>query len=520
MTLFRIVQMVVAFGLLVFVHELGHFLAAKWAGVRVEVFSFGFGPFLLSFRKGETIYALSLVPLGGYVRMTGQADIGQVKEKDRTPDYSYMAKPPRRRAVIIAAGVTMNVIFAYLVFVLAQMVGRPEIPPIVGEVIKGMAAETAGFRPGDRVVEVEGRRVDRFSAFNYAVMTARRNQPLDIKVRREGVAEPLTLTVTPEYNEKVGLSQIGVRPPTERFELRIGALSSGRLGVKRLQRGPYPARDAGLEPYDVVLAVNGGEFGGLKAFKELLRRHGGTEIELDVLRGQERLTLKATPVQKGLTPEGEPNYVLGFFTTEMIAGRVLPGSPAERCGLRRGDFIKEIITWPNTDEIEIAWRRPDGSSGRARARQLTEGPILGVEYFEKTEFIQSSFGAAFWDGARECVMSVRTTYDMVLKLIGMRVSPKHTSSILGIGSIVYESTKKGLGYYLWLVAFISVNLAVLNMLPMAPLDGGLMVFLIYEGVRGRPASVRIQEIAQMVGLVLILTLVIYATSNDIARLFL
>ena len=519
MELFRVVQTVVAFGLLVFVHELGHFLAAKWAGVRVEVFSFGFGPFLLSFRRGETTYALSLIPLGGYVRMTGQADIGRVKEADKTPEYSYMAKSPRRRAVIIVAGVVMNVVFAYFVFVIAQMAGRPEPPAVVGEVIEGMPAATAGFQVGDRIVEVGGKRVHNFNGFKYRIITAKPGEAIEVKVKRTDVAEPVTLSVTPEYDEDARISLIGVVRPFERFELRIGAASSGRLGVKGLSRGPYPARSAGLKAYDVILAVNGEEFRGLKAFKELLRLYGGTEIEFDVLRGEERLTLKATPALSGQKPDGEPNYILGILTTDLIVGDVLPGSPAEAAGLRTGDFVHKVVTWPDTNEMKIAWRRPDGSSGSARATQLADGPVLGVEYSEKREMVKSSFGAAFVDGAKECVRSVRTTYDTLLKLIGLRVSPKHMSGVVGIATIVYQSTESGLGYYLWWMAFISVNLAILNMLPMMPLDGGLLVFLAYEGARGRPASPRVQEAMQIAGLVLILALVIYVTSNDIARFF-
>ncbi|MHC4506312.1 MAG: site-2 protease family protein, partial [Planctomycetota bacterium] len=132
MSWLRAFQVVIALGLLIFVHELGHFLAAKWSGVRVEVFSFGFGPFLLSFKRGETIYALSLIPFGGYVRMTGQVDVGKVKEEEKRLPYSYLAKSPTRRAVIIVAGVTMNIVFAYILFSFAHVVGIVDVPAEIG----------------------------------------------------------------------------------------------------------------------------------------------------------------------------------------------------------------------------------------------------------------------------------------------------------------------------------------------------------------------------------------------------
>ena len=148
----NVLLVVLAFGALIFVHELGHFLAAKKVGVRVEVFSLGFGPFLFSFSRGETIYALSLIPFGGYVRMTGQVDVGKVKEEEKRLPHSYLAKSPAKRAVIIVAGVTMNLVFAYFLFSFAHVVGIVDVPAEIGEVALGSPAHEAGLRKGDRVL--------------------------------------------------------------------------------------------------------------------------------------------------------------------------------------------------------------------------------------------------------------------------------------------------------------------------------------------------------------------------------
>lgn len=514
----RAFQVVIALGLLIFVHELGHFLAAKWSGVRVEVFSFGFGPFLFSFRRGETIYALSLIPFGGYVRMTGQVDVGRVKEEEKRLPYSYLAKSPSRRAIIIVAGVTMNLVFAYILFSFAHVAGIVDVPAEIGEVAPGWPADEAGLRKGDRVLEVDGRKVKRFTHLKLAIATAKPGSEVKLLVRRtSGRIEPVTVKLG--SRRPSGGSPLGVMCPTEEVRLHMGARGAVGLGVAGVAKDS-PGAKAGLEKWDYIAAVDGKPFDGLDGFRKALQRAGGAEVELAVFRKGEPTAIRVTPEKRDGPPGGEPRYVIGFVPTERVMGEVEEGSPAHKAGLRQWAFIiDEVIESPDGEKAEVSWRNPDGTEDSAILPVKGEGPELVVTTVKREPLPADSFLSAWASGAVECVDSLRIMVSILYGLVSRRVPPKDAAGPIGIAQVAYRSTKYGFGYHLWLVAFISINLAVINLVPMMPLDGGLLAFLFYEAVRGRPASRRVQEAAQIAGFVLIVALIVLVTHNDIARMF-
>ncbi len=515
MNWFRVLQVAVALGLLVFVHELGHFLAAKWAGVRVEVFSLGFGPFIFSFRGGETVYAVSLIPLGGYVRMTGQVDMGSVKEEEKRIPHSYLAKSPAKRSVIIFAGVTMNLIFAYFVFAAAHMLGIIDVPAVVGGVQPGSPAEEAKLAKGDRIIEIDGHPVRRFTDLYITIATSKPGTPLKLRVRRKDGTEREIVAV-PRRDPEHNLVTLGIAPPKKTLRLHMGARLAPGLGVELVVKDS-PAEGVGLRKWDYIETVDGRPFEKLKGFKAALRRAGGGMVALGVRRGEELLSMTVTP-ERSETDAGSVDYTVGFLPSRLgVVGDIDESSAAYEAGLRPLAFVTEVIGLPDEDRFEIAWRNPDGSSGHAVLHDTGEGP----EFVTLTRLREILPGGGFlsaWPAAvRECVDSVRKTFRVLYGLLSTRVSTKQMAGPIGIMQATYYSTKSGLGYYLWLVAFISVNLAVLNMFPMMPFDGGLLAFLFYEAVRGRPASQRVQEVAQIVGFILILALVIIVTKNDILR---
>jgi len=514
----RAFQVVIALGLLIFVHELGHFLAAKWSGVRVEVFSFGFGPFLFSFTRGETIYALSLIPFGGYVRMTGQVDVGKVKEEEKRLPYSYLAKSPAKRAVIIVAGVTMNLVFAYILFSFAHVVGIVDVPAEIGEVAPGSPADEAGLRKGDRVLEIDGRKVKRFMDIRLAIVTSRPGSELKLLVKRtSGRVDPVVVKLDPE--DRPSISSFAIAYAMKDVHLRIGASNATGLGVLGVGKDT-PGSRSGLEAGDYIAAVNGKPFDGLDGFRRTLRRAGGTEVELAVYRRGLPVAIRVTPEKRDDTSDGEPRYVVGFVPTERVVGEVEEGSPAHKAGLRPWAFItKDVIESANGEKAEISWRNPDGTKGSAILPVNGEGPELVVATVKREPLPAESFISAWASGAVECVGSLRVMVNMLYGLVSRRVPAGETAGILGIAQVTYYSTKYGLGYHLWLVAFISINLAVINLVPMMPLDGGLLAFLFYEAVRGRPASRRVQEAAQIAGFVLIVALIVLVTRYDIVRMF-
>ncbi len=508
-------QVAVALGLLIFVHELGHFLAAKWAGVRVEVFSFGFGPFLFSYRKGDTIYAFSLIPLGGYVRMTGQSDTGRVKEEEKKVSHSYLAKSPGKRAVIIVAGVTMNVVFAFILFAFAYMAGISDIPALVGDVLPGSPAHEAGLAPGDRLLSVDGSAVARLSDVWLEVATRGTDRTFPVTARRpDGSIK--TFDVRPRTNER-GIAAIGIAPMFRR--VRIGVELEPGLNVASVKEGS-PAAEAGLLAWDYVETVDGRPFKGLYGFKAALRFAEGAEVTLGVRRGEarEQVEIRLVPTETGDTLVGR-GYQAGFSPWGHVVKSVIEEGDAARVGIRPGDVLAQTAVLPDGESAGLIWVKRGGKFSKpedSTVAVLTVGPEIAAANVVE-EVIAGGFFASFGYAAREGVSSLRRTYNTLFSLLSSKVPAKEMTSIIGIAVVTYRSTERGIGYYLWLVAFISINLAVINLVPMMPLDGGLLVFLGYEALRGRQASTRVQEIAQVVGMVLILALIIFVLKNDIVR---
>jgi len=208
-----ILLLVVGFSLVIFVHELGHFLAAKWADVRVERFAVGFGKELVGFTRGETRYSLNVLPLGGYVKMLGQEDFvidksGELKVK--ADPRSFSSKPISKRMVIISAGVIMNLIFAAVAFAIVVMVGRWQPPPVVGQVIENSPAGRAGLQTGDRIVAVNGSPIETFGELSSAIVLSDPDEVLVFDVIRDGKRLDPPPRILPEFKPSESIRQVGI----------------------------------------------------------------------------------------------------------------------------------------------------------------------------------------------------------------------------------------------------------------------------------------------------------------------
>jgi len=269
-------------GAIVFVHELGHFLAARLFGVRVRVFSLGFGKRLSGVERGGTEYRLSWVPLGGYVRMGGE-----LPEEHTGAPGDFLGKPRWQRILIYLAGPAMNVAFSVALFAGVFMHGIErqafqELPPVVGDVEAGSPAAAAGLRPGDRIVAVDGRAVDEMGEVLFAFATAP-GRPVTVRAVRDG--RPFTTAVTPAEVPRYGYGEAGVRP---RLQLRLVAIFDGG-----------PADRAGFEPGDAVRKVDGREIAGAADFAARVGPRAGEEVRIEVERRGEVLTLPVVPVARG-----------------------------------------------------------------------------------------------------------------------------------------------------------------------------------------------------------------------------
>ncbi|MFH1984693.1 MAG: RIP metalloprotease RseP [Pseudomonadota bacterium] len=348
-----IIAFVLVLGVLIFAHELGHFLVARLFGVGVEKFSLGFGPRIAGKTIGRTDYRLSAIPLGGYVKMVGEDPDSDIDPADLP--YSFTHKSVFQRICIVAAGPFSNVVLAFLIFYgIFQVVGLHVLEPVIGRVADGTPAAMAGIRPGDRITAINGTRVD-------------------------------------QWDEMA----------------------------------------------------------------RLISESGGRTLEIDLLRGDAPVAVTATPARqpsKNIFGEDIDRYMLGI-----------------------------------------------GSAGEIRVVRLN--PIEAITH-----------------SVSQTYQVTALTVTSIVKLIQGAISTKTIGGPIMIAEMAGQQAKEGAVNLLFFTALISINLAILNVLPIPVLDGGHLMFFFFEAVRGRPVSIRVREIAQQAGMAVLLMLMVFVFYNDITRL--
>jgi len=447
-----VVSAVVALGILIFIHELGHFMVAKAMGVGVERFSLGFGPRIFAFRRGETEYCISIVPLGGYVKMTGEEAHGEdaihptTETPPADPAKSFATKPLWARFLIVFAGPGMNFVLAAAIFsIVFVAVGVPVIEPVVGRTTPDSAAAQAGLRPRDRVVAIDGRPVEHWGEVEEAVVAAN-GRPLAVTIVRDGTRQDVSVTprkvpVKTPFNEPAEAWSIGARPylPPVVGEVRAG----------------MPAAEAGIQPRDRVVSLNGQPIETWDELAELISAKAEETLTLGIERGGSRMDVTVTPkIEVDRDPLGNETRVgrIGIATaTSQTFKRMNPVSAVAR--------------------------------GVARTWDVTAITVVSI-----------------W------------------KLITGTIPASNIGGPLQISMVAGQQAQQGVVSYAFFVALISVNLAILNLLPVPMLDGGHLLFFAIEGVLGRPLSLRKREIAQQIGLALLLLLMVFALFNDLTRL--
>ncbi len=583
---------IIAIAILIFVHELGHFLAAKAVGVRVEKFSLGFGPKILGFCKGSTEYLLSAIPLGGYVKLAGE----MAGEGSGKPD-EFMSKGPGARALVFVSGVTMNVLFALVAFMVAFAIGVPFEVGKVGEIEKGLPAWEAGLEPGDNIVRLEDIKDPDFQDIQRHVALMGRDY-LDIEVERNG--HTFTRELRPMYDAHAGMNLVGFSPPVKPIVTAVVEID-----------GKSPAQDAGLRINDRVVSVNGMPVKYFRDIQQALERHVSGKVEVEIQRNSELLSVEIEPFRQS-------RYVMGISSANTEIAALRREGVAERAGLKRGDTIKKVNDKPllslhdleealkdkngmvelgieRNNEIistelevaedaddflysiqtgtsrELTWVDENGPAWEAGIRPgdviieignrsisvwedvirvhnrlggdprkvtwLSEGEEKSAELQPKasTEGNPPLIGAYFRLPERQVrrenvigsiTTGFRKTYgafaDMVYTIRGFAtrdVSTQHVGGIVIIAYAAYHAAATGAGQLLYFSAMISIALAFLNILPIPVLDGGHLMFVGIEKLRGKPVSERMQGLSQTIGLVLLLLLVAYAIRNDILRIF-
>ncbi len=417
-------------GVLVFVHELGHYLAARRVGVRVITFSLGFGPKLLKTQRGDTEFCVSAVPLGGYVRMAGE----NPDDRRTGRDDEFLSKTKWERFQILIAGPAMNVLLAIVVMTVvlyqgAEVPAYETEPPVVGTVAEGSAAQRVGIQAGDRVVSVAGRVVETWEELFRAVLP-RAAREIEVVVRNAGGER--VLRVTPDSQTEFEMGDLGIGPV---LQPQIRSVTPGE-----------PAEGAGIQAGDVIEAVEGDAV----ASDELVSRinaHAEQPLRLQVRRGQSRRDIVVTPALKG---------DIGLIGVSI--------SPFEVRTIEPGFF---------------------------EAFQLS----LSRNYEWSGLILQTLVG-----------------------LFTAETSPRQLVGPLGIAQLSGGAAEIGLVALLSLMSMISLNLGILNLLPIPVLDGGHIAIMAIEGVSRRDFSLRVKERMLLVGFVALMMLMVTVIYNDLMRI--
>ena len=445
-----VVSFVVVIGVLILIHELGHFLVARWTGVGVERFSIGFGPVLFRWRGRETEYCLSAIPMGGYVKMVGEENPleGGGGTLPYDPTKAFSLKPLWARFLIVFAGPGMNFVLAAVIFaIVLATVGRPVWPAVLGRVTDNGPAAAAGLRSGDLVVAVDGRPIGSWEDLEYAVARSG-GRALSLGVTRAGAAQ--TVTVTPR---RTTVRDPVFREPKEAWELGAGPRLTPQIGS--VNPGS-PADKAGLAVGDLVVAVATEPVFTPEELMQTIQKRPGQTFAITVERPSARraLTVTASAVkEKG--PAGQ----------EIEVGRIGVG------------IVTKAVTYEPYGPVTAAWQG-----------------------WVKT-----------WD------MTVLTAKGL-WKIVSRQIESSNIGGPIQIAAEAGRQAKEGVASLALFTAIISVNLALLNLLPVPMLDGGHLFFFVIEAVLGRPLSLKKREAAQQLGFVLLMLLMVYALYNDLVRI--
>ena len=528
-------------GPLVFLHELGHLLMARRFGVRCHEFAIGFGPRIASWRPGETEYSFRLLPLGGYVRMLGAVDGEHIAEGDR--GRALTDKPIWQRFLIYLAGPAMNLLIPIPVFALFTFLGPGDLPATVGTVEPGMAAAEAGLQPGDRITAVDGRSIRSFDQLQRRI-ARRAGQPVEVEVLRG--EETLSLTVTPAASVQ-----------RDRL-LPMRTVERGMIGVHMAGYGPVAhvrgpntdAWQAGFRTFDMVRLIDGDPVDSWAQVVERLQVPGNHTVT--VLRGQPlsdafgdvRLRI---PVRFEFESTGSPE-LQGLVDARQTLHSVQPGSPAAAAGLAPGDRVLALDGRPISD---LSWAinqlsLTPGVTRELHVERAGEPLVVSVTPEERTvvaEFrtqrsevfvgmvARSSYTypdperrGTFSRMAHSVASGFRDTASLILALLyGVvflftgQLDSASMGGPLMIADAASQAARAGWDRFVGMMALISINLGVLNLLPIPGLDGGQLAVLTLEGVKRGPLSMRTRQIIQYIGVAMILLLMVFVFKNDIER---
>jgi regulator of sigma E protease len=432
-----LIPFLILIGVMILIHELGHFWAARFFDVHVETFSFGFGPRLFGFRRGETDYRVSAVFfLGGFVKMAGEIPGDDTANDPR----GFLAKPRWQRLIIVLAGPIMNVVLAVgllngLYMVKYQKVVDAEIGAVVGSVAPATPAAKAGIQEGDRIVKLDSKRNPTWDDIELQEIESAAH-PMHLAVERNG--KQFQTTVTPTLDERSGAGTAGW---SETGEVQLGPVTAG-----------MPAQKVGLQQGDLILSAGGHPIHATVRFHEVIRGSGGKPVLIDFERHGKPMQVTVQPVWS--SADGPARWVIGAYVE------------------RKLNIVTSRLSLPD----------------------------------------------ALHESVNENVRSAGLIFQVLQGVVERRISPKLLSGPVGIAQMSGQAAKAGPSTFIAFMAMVSLNLAVVNLMPLPILDGGSVVMLIIEMVMRRDLSMSVKEAVFKVGFVFIMMLVAFVLYNDITKI--
>lgn len=522
----QILAGVVLLGVLVTFHELGHFLFAKWLGVRVLVFSVGFGPKLIGFKRGETEYRLSAIPLGGYIRMFGESleEDYSSEEKKR----SFMHQAVWRKSLIAFAGPLFNFILPVILFFFIFVGSEQVFAPKIGTIIKDGAAQKAGLLEGDTIIAVNGKSVKSFNEVAIMVQESP-EQELLFTVKRNvlGDEKQIELSIAPHLHKDKKVGRIGIMPLVEDPKIFLFENS--------------PLKDAGVKDFDEVIAIN----------KQKITNANELATALPLIKKGDVLTIKREvsgneDTIKLVINSSQSNH--GAILANGVVVRKDPNSLGDEIGLELYDKIINIdgepflssyqLTKAIMEDVEsphtLGIIRKSGKpfkltfSLKEHMNELefdsTVESFLGIDLYNSFgagELISRSvgLGEAFKRSLKQTVSIIALTAKSLWMLVKREVPASQVGGPITLFDMAQKAAKKGLDYYIFVMCLLSVNLGLLNLLPIPALDGGHLLLFGIEAVQRKPLTVKTRAIATQIGIAMLLFIMALAIFNDLSRIF-